>query len=72
MLVALPPERRVVGRSGRAPYQRRCMGRLTEAEREAVRRLSANRTLRELAAEFGVSHETIRAVLHLREVDAVA
>ncbi len=37
--------------------------RLTEAEREAVRRLSANRTLRELADEFGVSHETIRSVL---------
>ena len=39
------------------------MGRLTEAEREAVRRLSPNRTLRELAAELGVSHETVRRVL---------
>jgi DeoR/GlpR family transcriptional regulator of sugar metabolism len=29
-----------------------------------------NRTLRELAAEFGVSHETIRAVLRDRSSDA--
>ena len=36
------------------------MGRLTEAERAAVRRLSANRTLREMADEFGVSHDTPR------------
>src|SRR5688500_16420687 len=32
-------------------------------EREAVRSLAANRSLHDLAAEFGVSHETIRAVL---------
>ena len=63
VVVGLPPDRRVVGRCGRAPYQRRCMGRLTEAEREAVRRLAGNRTLREVAAEVGVSHETVRAVL---------
>ena len=63
VVVGLPPERRVVGRSGRAPYQRRSMGRLTGAEREAVRRLADNRTLREVAAEVGVSHETVRSIL---------
>ena len=39
------------------------MGRLTEAERSAIRSLAAGKSLRSLAADFGVSHETIRAVL---------
>ena len=63
MLVGQPPLRRVVGATGRAPYQRRPPGRLTETERRAIRALAATRSLRELAAEFGVSHETVRAVL---------
>ena len=61
--MALPPARRNVGASGRAPYQRRHAGRLTQTEREGVRRLAGSRSLRELAADLGVSHETVRAVL---------
>ncbi len=67
MLVALPPARRTVGCSGRAPYQRRPPGRLTDAERRAIRVLAASRSLRDVAADFGVSHETVRAVLRYRE-----
>ena len=54
----------MVGRSGRAPYQRRPPGRLTDEERRAIRAVAATRSLRDLAADFGVSHETVRAVLH--------
>jgi DNA-binding CsgD family transcriptional regulator len=43
---------------------------LSDSEREAIRRLADIRTLRELGAEFGVSHETVRAVL--REGGATA
>ena len=63
IVVAAPPQRSHVGRSGRSSYQRARPRRLSPAEREAVRALAPNRTLRELAAEFGVSHETVRAVL---------
>ena len=62
-MVATPPERDHAGRSGRSSYQRARPRRLSLEEREAVRGLAPNRTLRELAAEFGVSHETVRAVL---------
>jgi hypothetical protein len=31
---------------------------------ESIRREAGNRTLRELAAEFGVSHETVRVVVN--------
>ena len=66
-MVGQPPARQVVGASGRAPYQRRPPGRLTEEERRAIRALAASRSLRDLAAAFGVSHETVRAVLRGRE-----
>ena len=62
VVVGLPPARRAVGTSGRAPYQRRPPGRLSDNERRAIRPLAATRNLRSLAAEFGVSHETVRAV----------
>ncbi len=52
-----------MGTSGRAPYQRRPSGRLTDAERQTIRTLASSRTLRDLAAEFAVSHETIRQAL---------
>ena len=42
-------------------------GRLTDAERRAIQALAASRSLRDLAADFGVSHETVRAVLRDRE-----
>ena len=60
----------MVGASGRAPYQRRPPGRLTEQERRSVCALAPSRSLRSLAAELGVSHETVRAVLRDRPAAA--
>lgn len=63
VVIADAPPRWAAGRSERAEYQvpRR---RKLSAEQEAGIRIDAgNRTLRKLATEFGVSHETIRAVL---------
>ena len=62
VLVALPPLRRTVGKYGRAPYSRQRVGRLTEDEIVTIR-ADAGRPLRDLAAAYGVSHETIRRVL---------
>jgi DNA-binding NarL/FixJ family response regulator len=65
--VAAAPNRRVVGLSGRAPYQRLRAKRLTPDEQAAVKAAAASgRSLRSLAPEFGVSHETIRAALRER------
>jgi hypothetical protein len=63
VLVGLPPTRRTVGVSGRAPYARLRARRLSAGERAQVQALSGTKSLRSLAADFGVSHETIRAVL---------
>ena len=63
MVVAALPTRRGAGLSGRSPYQRARPYRLSPEERESVLALAPERTLPELAAEFGVSHETVRAVL---------
>ena len=62
ILIAAPPPRQQAGQSGRSGYQRPRPRRLSSSEREAVLALAPNCTLRELAAEFGVSHETIRTV----------
>ncbi len=67
MFVA-PPERRYVGYSQRDTYQVPRRRKLLSEQEAAVRAQAGNRSLRELAAEFGVSHETIR-VVH-READA--
>jgi hypothetical protein len=37
--------------------------RLTTADEAAIRALAATKSLRSLAADFGVSHETVRAIL---------
>jgi hypothetical protein len=37
--------------------------RLTPEQEASIRALAATKSLRELAAEFGVSHETIRSIL---------
>ena len=63
IVVAAPAQRHHAGRSGRSPSQRARPRRLSLEEREALRASAPNHTLRELAAEFGVSHETIRAVV---------
>ena len=72
IVVATPPPRQRAGQSGRSPYQRARPRRLSPAEREAIRVLAPNRTLRDLAAEFGVSHETVRAVLRGQLATAAA
>ncbi len=63
IIVAEPPWRRSVGRSGRSGYQRPRSRRLSPEQREAVRVRASNRPLREVATEFGVSHESVRAAL---------
>ena len=45
-------------------------GKLTAAQESAIRALAGTKSLRSLAADFGVSHETVWAVL--REVAPVA
>ncbi len=70
-MVALPPARRTVGMSGRAPYSRQRQGSLTDEERSEILRLVGERSLRDIAADMGVSHETVRRVV-LRDADKVA
>jgi len=67
VVIAVAPERSRSGVSRRESYQRPRPRKLTINERDAVR-LEADkaRTLRTLAAEFGVTHETIRAILRDR------
>jgi DNA-binding CsgD family transcriptional regulator len=43
-------------------YARR-PGKLTPAQESTIRALAGTKSLRSLAADFGVSHETVRAVL---------
>ena len=45
-------------------------GKLTDAQESAIRALGATRSLSSLAADFGVSHETVRTVLSRRETGA--
>lgn len=56
----LQPRHRLCGSSGRYSARFR---KLTPTEESAIHALAATTTLRSLAAEFGVSHETIRTVL---------
>ena len=64
--VANPAHRRVSGRSRRALYHAPRWRKLSTEQEAAIRANAGNRSLRELAAEHAVSHETVRAVL-LRE-----
>lgn len=63
MVIAEVPPRRVVGQSQRAGYHTRRRRKLTPEQVAVIRAEIGNRTLRELAATFGMSHETIRAVV---------
>ena len=67
VVIAEAPPRLVSGRSKRAAYHAPRRRKLTREQEEAIRVNAGNRTLRELAADFGVSHETIRAILRRRE-----
>jgi hypothetical protein len=67
VVIAAAPARSPVGKSGREGYQRPRAHKLTIEERDAVRLDAKNgHSLRSLARAFGVSHETIRAVLRHR------
>ena len=61
--MADPPARRPVGTSRRDAYRTPRRRKLSAGQQAAIRALAPTRSLRELAAEFGVSHETIRAIL---------
>ena len=63
LVFAQPPARRSVGRSRRDPYQLPRRRKLSPEQEAAIIASAGNRSLRELAAGFGVSHETVRAVL---------
>ena len=69
--IAAVPPRRVSGRSKRASYHAPRRRKLSPEQEAAIRSEAGNRTLRELAAAFGVSHETIRTVLR-QELPAMA
>jgi len=61
VIVAEPPERQPVGISRRSSYQQPRHRKLTPDQLAAIRQ-RPHHTLRELAEEYDVSHETIRAV----------
>ena len=63
LVFACPPERRRPGRSRRDAYHEPRRRKLSAEQEAKIRTNSGNRSLRELAAEFGVSHETVRAIL---------
>ncbi len=50
-------------------YARR-PGKLTAGQESAIRALAGTKSLRSLAADFGVSHETVRAVLRLGPIQS--
>jgi predicted DNA-binding protein (UPF0251 family) len=64
VVIAEAPERSPVGVSGREGYHCPRPHKLTIEERDAVRlEVNSGRSLRNLAAANGISHETIRSVL---------
>ena len=70
MAFAEVPDRRRVGSSQRDGYQLPRARILTADDEAVVRSMAGERSLRDLAAEFGVSYETIRRVARVR--DAIA
>ena len=69
--IAPVPPRRMSGKFERASYQSPRQRKLTPDQEALIRVEYGNRTLRELAAAFEVSHETIRTVLR-KELPALA
>jgi hypothetical protein len=67
VVIAVAPERRPAGRSRRGTYQTPRPRKLTPEQAEELRRLAPSRSLRDLAAHFGVSHETVRKALREQE-----
>jgi hypothetical protein len=68
IVFAAPPQRRRVGRSGRDTHREPRRRKLSPEQVAAIRGSAGDRTLRDLAADFGVSHETVRRVI--RDADA--
>ena len=60
IVIAEPPENIRVGTSRRSSYQQPRHRKLSADQIKAIQQ-RPHHTLRELAAEYGVSHETIRA-----------
>ena len=60
--VAVIPPRRMTGHSRRAPYQTPRQRKLSPEHEAVIRANVDQRSLRDLAVEFGVSHETIRTI----------
>ena len=71
-MFAYPPPRRVIGRSRRAAYQEPRRRKLSPEQEAVIRAVAGTKSLRALAADVGVSHETVRAVLRVpgRSADA--
>ena len=70
VIIATAPGRCPAGQSGREGYQRPRARKLTSEDQDAVRlEADKGRSLRSLAAEFGVSHESIRTVVRDRGCD---
>jgi hypothetical protein len=67
--IAVVPPRRLSGRSKRTAYHAPRQSKLTAEQKATIRSEAGSHTLRDLAADFGVSHETIRTVL--RQLPAV-
>ena len=63
VVIAEAPPRRVSGPSKRAAYHAPRRRKLSPEQEAAIWANAGTRSLRELAAEFGISHETVRAVL---------
>ena len=62
LVFAEPPERRCVGRSRWDAYFGPRRRQLSAEQVAAVLAAAGHRSLGELAADFGVSHETVRAL----------
>jgi hypothetical protein len=63
VVFAQPPERRPAGRSRRDTYQAPRSRKLGAEQEARLRAVAQAAPLRDLAAEFGVSHETVRAIV---------
>ena len=61
--IAVVPPRRVSGRTKRASCQLPRKRKLSSEQVGAIRAYAATKSLRSLAADFGVSHETVRSVI---------
>jgi hypothetical protein len=69
--IAAVPPRRVSGKSQRVSAQVPRQRKLLPDQVTTLRALAGSKSLRALAADFGVSHETIRALVRQTTTDAL-